>query len=258
MDCALKLIAGQERQDMASRDFPYYNDLPTRITGHHWGWILIAVAMGFGALIAPIPLFATTAGQFIPAILFFAIPLAAFGYMVPRDWTAIFDRVGVRDVGWMVVFGLLNVAVTIAIGFVVMKLHGAQTNPVFGMMAGQDVASRVLFFLKTLPQLFGEELITILPMLALMTFVYRRLKWGRTTAIVVAWLGSAALFAAMHLPTYQWDFVQCFVVIGSARLILSLAYLRTKNIWVSTGAHVLNDWILFGVALLGAVNTGVR
>lgn len=43
----------------------------------------------------------------------------------------------------------------------------------------------------------------------------------------------------------------CFVIIGSARLIPSLAYLKTKNIWVSTGAHVINDWTMFAIALLG-------
>jgi membrane protease YdiL (CAAX protease family) len=31
-----------------------------------------------------------------------------------------------------------------------------------------------------------------------------------------------------------------------ARLILTWAYIRTKNIWVSTGAHIINDWVLLG------------
>jgi membrane protease YdiL (CAAX protease family) len=26
----------------------------------------------------------------------------------------------------------------------------------------------------------------------------------------------------------------------------------TKNLWVSTGAHITNDWILFGAGVLGA------
>ena len=38
--------------------------------------------------------------------------------------------------------------------------------------------------------------------------------------------------------------MQCLVVIGSARLVLTWAYVWTKNIWVSTGAHILNDWAL--------------
>jgi len=40
------------------------------------------------------------------------------------------------------------------------------------------------------------------------------------------------------------------VIIGGARLVLTLPYVMTKNIWVSTGAHIINDWTLFGGAML--------
>ena len=33
-------------------------------------------------------------------------------------------------------------------------------------------------------------------------------------------------------------------LLGSARLVLTWAYVWTKNIWVSTGAHIINDWTL--------------
>ena len=42
-----------------------------------------------------------------------------------------------------------------------------------------------------------------------------------------AWLGSAVLFGLLHLPTYRWDFVQCLLIIGTARLVLSMAYIKT-------------------------------
>lgn len=233
-------------------DFPFYRGLPVRLGAGQWALVLFATALGFAILTAPVAWYASSAGQFVPAILFFALPLAALAWVTPQHWTAIFRKVGPSDVGWMVLFAVLNIVVTVVIGFVVVNAHGAQANPAFSLMAHQDTVSRVLFFLKTLPQLFGEELVTILPMLAMMTFFHSRMGLSRNTSIVVAWLLSAVLFGALHLPTYRWDFVQCFVVIGCARLILSLAYLKTKNIWVSTGAHVLNDWTMFGVGLLGA------
>jgi len=76
------------------------------------------------------------------------------------------------------------------------------------------------------------------------------MKLRKRTAVVLAWLLSAIPFALAHLPTYQWDLVQCLAIIGSARLVLSLAYLFSRNLWVSTGAHVLNDWTLFGISLM--------
>jgi membrane protease YdiL (CAAX protease family) len=46
--------------------------------------------------------------------------------------------------------------------------------------------------------------------------------------------------------------VQCIIIIGSARLVLTLPWIMTKNIWVSTGAHIVNDWLLFLMGLLGS------
>ncbi|MBJ8337775.1 CPBP family intramembrane metalloprotease [Antrihabitans sp. YC3-6] len=67
--------------------------------------------------------------------------------------------------------------------------------------------------------------------------------------MLAAWLVTALIFGAVHLPTYDWNVVQAVVGIGIVRLILTLGYLITKNIWVSTGAHILNDWTIFGFAL---------
>ena len=54
---------------------------------------------------------------------------------------------------------------------------------------------------------------------------------------------TAVWFGAAHLPTYDWNLGQAIIVIGAARLVLTLAFIRTKNLWVSFGAHVLNDWV---------------
>jgi membrane protease YdiL (CAAX protease family) len=115
-----------------------------------------------------------------------------------------------------------------------------------------DTAGRIAFFAKTLPQLFGEEVVTILPFLALMTLLSSGFGVGRKAAVVSAWLISSLLFGLIHLPTYDWNWVQCIVVIGTARLVLTLPWILTKNIWVSTGAHIVNDWLLFSMSLLGA------
>ncbi|UFS58822.1 CPBP family intramembrane glutamic endopeptidase [Subtercola endophyticus] len=48
----------------------------------------------------------------------------------------------------------------------------------------------------------------------------------------------------VEVATWKW------MGIGVARLVLTLAFIRTKNILVSTGAHILNDWGGFTFALL--------
>lgn len=71
-------------------------------------------------------------------------------------------------------------------------------------------------------------------------------------AVLIAWLATAIWFGAAHLPTYGWNSAQAFLTIGVARLVLTLAYLRTKNIAVSTSAHIINDSVLLTGAIIGA------
>ncbi|HWD62852.1 MAG TPA: hypothetical protein VG369_10180 [Humibacter sp.] len=51
---------------------------------------------------------------------------------------------------------------------------------------------------------------------------------------------------------------QALLVIGVARLVLTLAYIRAKNILVSTGAHIINDWASFTFVLVAGIGLGAR
>lgn len=249
-----ELPAGQRfrRFEYPDRDFPFYNGRPVRIPTAWWLFLMATVAVGFVALVVPFPVYRGTLGQFIPAILFVAIPLAGLIVVTPKHWTAIFRRIGRRDVLWMVVFAIVNLVVSLAAAFVVDGVFGTTTNPAVAALAGMTTVERILFYLRTIPQLFGEEVLTVLPFLALLTLLTYRMHVPRKAAIIVASLVVAVGFGLLHLPTYGWNVQQSIIVIGLARLVLLLPYLKTKNIWVSTGAHILNDWILFTVTLIGA------
>jgi membrane protease YdiL (CAAX protease family) len=226
-------------------DFPFYGGDPVELSARQWLIVLAGVAAGFGALAGPFAYRETLPGGFLFAFLFFAIPLSALAYVAGSNWTAIFRRLVWRDLLWIVGIALANAFVTMLIAVVLLRLFDMDANPV-GQLLGDAAPSGIaLFFLKTLPQLFGEEVVSILPFLALMWWGHRKLGLGRGKALLLAWFGVALLFGALHLPTYNWNFVQCFVVIGSARLVLILGYIATKNIWVSTGSHILNDWLIF-------------
>ena len=117
---------------------------------------------------------------------------------------------------------------------------------------GLEGARLASYYAKVGLQLLGEELITILPFLALLWYLHARAGLSRNAAVLAAWLLSAIAFGLLHLPTYDWNVVQCLVVIGSARLVLTWAYVWTKNIWVSTGAHIINDWTLISMTVFVA------
>jgi membrane protease YdiL (CAAX protease family) len=228
-------------------DFPFYNGQPLALKPRAWALVLLAVALGFASLHLPLP---GGVWRLVPALLFPLIPLLALRRVAgPQAWPALFRRVSMRDLALALGIALLNIAVTFAVGAAVFAWFGASANPAIAALSRQGTGERALFFAAAIPQLLGEELLTMLPLLALLSWFSGPLGLPRRQALLWAWLLSALPFALVHLPTYQWNVLQCLLVIGSARLVLSLAYLRSRNLLVSTLAHVLNDWILLGAAL---------
>lgn len=231
-------------------DFPFYNDHPVGLNGWQWGAVLLGVATGFAVLIAPPPFLNGSMAGFVPAIAFSAIPLAVLAWAVGHHWKALFRRLRGMDFVWMVAFFVLNWIVTLAAGWFIVNHLDTVANPAAHAAVDVTAVDRVLFFARTGIQLFGEEVFTILPFLAILAFCHGKLGLSRRGAIILAWLGSAVLFGLAHLPTYDWHVAQALIGVGTARLVLTLPYIMTKNLWVSTGAHILNDWAIFGLPLL--------
>ena len=234
-----------ERDD--GRDFPFYDGRPAAISGARWALVVLACAVGFAVLV--------TVGssdqwvELVPRVLSLAIPAAVFGWASRGHWRSLFGPVHSRDLGAMVVFWLLNLAVSALAALVVSGggLGGMADNTVTDDVTGP--VQVVGFYVGTGIQLLGEEVFTILPFLAVMAFLHAR-GTSRRRSVVVAWLVTAVWFGAAHLPTYDWNLGQALIVVGAARLVLTLAFIRTKNLWVSFGAHLLNDWATFTLVLL--------
>ncbi|WP_305092118.1 CPBP family intramembrane glutamic endopeptidase [Prescottella sp. R16] len=236
-----------ERDDDA--DFPFYNGTPTTLSVGQWVAAWAAVAVGFVALTQiPAP---NNLVDLIPRALFVVIPLGVFALIAREHWTALFRRLTGRDVVLMFGIAALNIAVTAVLGVIVGALFGASGNTAADDVGKDGTLDVVAFYVGTAIQLLGEEIFTMLPFLALLYVLYAKAKLSRKTAIVLAWLISAVWFGAAHLPTYDWNVAQAFVVIGGARIVLTLAYIRTKNLWVSTGAHIINDWVMFTPSIIG-------
>jgi uncharacterized protein len=254
-------LAPQERfarLEDPGTDFPFYRGEPVAISAGQWLFVMAMIVMAFLALTWPM---AWPAGRFwtlLQAALLPGLPLLALAWVAQGHWRVVFGRVRGRELRLMLGFAMLNLLVSLAVGGLVATLFGATPNGATSQLANLDTAGRIAFYAKTLPQLLGEEVITLLPFLALLQGLSKGLGVGRKGGIVGAWLATSVLFGLIHLPTYGWNWVQCILVIGSARMMLTLPWILTKNLWVSTGAHVINDWLLFTMTLVGAsvVNKG--
>jgi hypothetical protein len=233
-------------------DFPYYRGDPVRISGRQWWIVMAAVVIGYAVLILPPPGFRGPVSSFVPAILFSAIPLAVLASVAGGAWKALFRRLRWRDFLWMIAFAALNFVVAIIAGNIIAMLVETTANEAVASTGNLERGEQLLLFARSSVQLFGEEVMSILPFLALMYWLVSVRGMGRTGAIVIATLVVALLFAAVHLPTYGWNVIQVVLGVGVARIVLLIPYLMTKNILVSTGAHILNDWSSFTLAILAA------
>lgn len=237
-----------ERQD--GRDFPFYNDKPMGLAA--WQWLVVwgSAAVGFAALIL-IPQYSNIEAL-LPRILFLAIPLGTLAFFTKDKWKVLFRRPTFADYCTMVGFFVLNLTVSAMVAIVVKSLFGANPNAAVDGLAQAGALEIAAFYVGTGIQLMGEEVFTLLPFLATMYFFYKKGKVSRKGAIIWAWVLTALWFGAAHLPTYGWNIAQALLIIGSARIVLTLAFIRTKNLWVSYGAHLLNDWVIFTFALVAS------
>ncbi|PVM86794.1 CPBP family intramembrane metalloprotease [Caulobacter radicis] len=234
------------------RDFPYYRGEPVALSGLGWTLALGGCVAGFLALIL-IP--RGEAGQtpgLIGPLLFVTLPLVGLALAAGRGWTALFPRPTVRDLLLGLAFMPLALLVSGVVAFFYGKGGLAQANPVAGILLHLEPVERVVFIAGTAPQLLGEELVTVLPFLAVLTLCHRRLALPRGVAIAIAWIVSAMIFGALHLSTYGWNLVQVLLVIGIARLVLTIPYLLTRSVWASFTAHICLDWSIFAFVLLQA------
>lgn len=236
------------------RDYPYYDGKPVEIGALQWIIPVAAVGIATTALLTLPKMLSGGGGllQLLPAILLAILPLIGLALVAGKNWTALFRKVGLKEVGWMIAFALLNYVIAVPLGLLSLQFIDSAPNAGISGMAESDASFQVLFFVNSIPQLIGEELITIVPFLAIIYFLTQKFGMGRTPAVIVAWLVTAVWFAAIHLPTYNWNILQCLILIGGARLVLTLAYIKTKNLWVSAGAHIINDWVTFILALVAA------
>jgi membrane protease YdiL (CAAX protease family) len=228
----------------AGREFPYLGGSPYAVSTSGWLVVIAGAVAGFLALVTPLPFTDTLVTGWLRVLLFVGLPLLALRMASPSGWTSIFAPVGFREVKLMFTFALINIVITMAVGATMTFFGTTASNAGVAEAANLSGAPLSNFFARVGVQLLGEELMTILPFLAMLVLFRNVAFMDRSTAVVVAWLASAAVFGLVHLPTYDWNLMQCLVVIGSARLVLTWAYVWSKNLWVSTGAHVINDWTL--------------
>ncbi|WP_084798622.1 CPBP family intramembrane glutamic endopeptidase [Pleomorphomonas koreensis] len=233
------------------RRLPFVAGNPA-ISGRGCVLIIASILLGFTILSSPQAKSLSGGLTIIPALLFTALPLSALAYVSEGRANALFRHYDIKALGLSLLFALCTITASFLAGWIASFDTAMKQNPVNDLVAAMRLSELPVFLIRTFVQLIGEELATILPLLAATWLFMSRLHASYASSIWAGTLVSTLWFSAMHLPTYDWNIVQCFLVIGISRLILTASYLYTKNIWVSAGAHIINDWTFFALGYAGS------
>ncbi|WP_346895051.1 CPBP family intramembrane glutamic endopeptidase [Clostridium sp. UBA7503] len=225
-------------------DFPFYNSEPSVITFMK-GLFLLAISIG-----SVLFFYWVQIPSSLQAFINLAFPLAALILVVDSNWTKLFRKIYFKDMKVVIIALAVSIIYAMISGVIMAKYFGANANPVGISVQTNSIHENILLFLRTIPMLLGEELITIIPFLVILQFFTKVLKTSRKKAVVLAWIISAVIFGALHLPTYSWNLIQSVLGISVARLILTFTYVKTKNIWISFLVHISYDWCLFLIPVL--------
>ena len=227
-------------------DFPFYND--DSVPAWH-GWLLLGVSL-FVAVALNVSTFLPVDRSTFKVIVVFLIPLATFLFVAHGNLGTVIKKPRLGDIPLVIVVVVLDMVYSLAIGGLLHYVLGlpTQANAVYGqtMDAG--------FFALVFVQLFGEELFKTNMLLGILLLLFRR-SGNRKSAVVIATFVTLLVFGLAHYAAYG-SLLQILLIQGLGSIICLFAYIKTKNMLVTYAAHLLVDLIPFGLATIGAVQTG--
>lgn len=226
-----------ERKDI---DFPFYNNNP-KLSIQRWIILLISV------LIPLILIFLPHNGlERAEGLLYFLIPFLIFGIVSSWKYDLICKKLQRNDLKLIISLIILEFIFSIAIALIIKYIFNihAQTNPAIGEL------SSLLFWIVFPFQIFGEELLKIIPFLLLLTIFYK-ISNNRKISIVISTALVLIMFGLIHLPAYK-NIFSVLLLQGLGSIFTMFGYLKTKNIFVSYLIHIIYDTITFIIASVGA------
>ncbi|MBC1501274.1 CPBP family intramembrane metalloprotease [Listeria weihenstephanensis] len=128
---------------------------------------------------------------------------------------------------------------------VVGTVAGALWSAIAGGTTANDINSILTwdYVIKNIPfMLMGEELLSI----AILYGAWKKLNWSFWQATLLC----SVLFALWHLPSYDYNALQCLVTIIPSRLVLNYLFKKSNSIWVTWIVHIAFDLLTFLPILL--------
>lgn len=215
-----------------------------RVTPLRWGIILLAEAASVAVLLL-------VDSRFISVPIYTFVPLLTLVFLARDMLRASLRLPRLRHIFLGVGLGMAALLVTMGVATLLQGVMATAGNPMNAVLASQGLGQNLVTLFLNVIQLFGEEVMTFVVFMPVLQVCGRFLK-GERAPTVIAWVVSSVVFALVHLPTYGYNVVQVLLVIGVARMILSLGFIFTNNLVVSYISHIIDDNVIFIFTIIAA------
>ncbi|KZX16280.1 hypothetical protein MBCUT_09580 [Methanobrevibacter cuticularis] len=223
-------------------DFPFYRNNPKLNVGK---WVLLAISVIMPMILIFSP---HTFGGRLGNLSYFLIPFVIFGILTSWNYNLICKKFQKNDIKLIIILLVTDFLFTFAIAIILtLGLHlNIHANPAIGEL------NSLLFWIIYPFQIFGEELIKIIPFLIFLSLFYKFTK-KRKLSIVISTGIVLLIFGLLHFPTYH-NIISILLLQGLGSIFIMFAYIKTKNIFVSFVIHVLYDLITFSAAITQSIH----
>ncbi len=229
-------------------DFPFYNGKP-QLKSTDWIILLAALILRIAFIFGlwnyiPFTAYLNPLIIGIIELLLLFIPIA---YCCRGNLGLFLRKPEKKDLKVIIICVILYYVFSIAMALILRAVGVATaTNPI-----GSMNASLPLVLILVLILLFGEELFKFSTLIMSMAVAYRFTD-DRKTSMIIGIIVSCILFGLIHLGTYQFNVLQCLLIIGIGCVIHFYPYLKTKNLTNSYITHIIIDLIvIIPVFLIG-------
>ena len=124
-------------------------------------------------------------------------------------------------------------------------------HPASQSLPDYSIPQFLLYLLVTFFGMIGEELLIAVFTFPLWGWLKAKGMRSSRAFLISAILGSL-IFGLFHLPTYQWNWLQCILIIGLARLPFTYAWREMDSLWGGILVHYLFDILLFTLVYWGS------
>ncbi len=170
----------------------------------------------------------------------FTLPQLALFYLLFKSHIFIyFKKLTKKQVSLSIKVGCISLALASLIGLFFINILNINLSPNAGLTDFSFNDTFTLLF-----SLLGEEILFFSTFFLVLSFFAKQSTVKHYVSFAISGLLACLIFGLAHLWTYDFNIIQCLIVIGLPSMMHVVLYVKTKNIFATYTSHIVYDAIV--------------